>query len=199
MPGYQHFDPWNMAKLAHHYLTSMVDEKNGYLPYWLILPNQKPAEAAHCRVDDAELVGSWYEGLDCAMQVLGTGEGKEVLAGFEAFLRSSWGPKGLHYHRPYPWTHTMHASFHEMGYILPALNRILRKNPGDQEMETRISGLIHGMRSLVIERKVRTFWSGDSLTNVLDPEEISAEQLCETYRRRWSIESLFKRLTQIGL
>ena len=162
MPGYQHFDPWNMAKLAHHYLTSMVDEKNGYLPYWLILPNQKPAEAAHCRVDDAELVGSWYEGLDSAMQVLGTDEGKEVLAGFEAFLRDSWGPKGLRYHRPYPWTHTMHASFHEMGYILPALNRILRKNPGDQEMETRISGLIHGMRSLVIERKVRTFWSGDS-------------------------------------
>ena len=142
MPGYQHFDPWNMAKLAHHYLTSMVDEKNGYLPYWLILPNQKPAEAAHCRVDDAELVGSWYEGLDSAMQVLGTDEGKEVLAGFEAFLRSSWGPKGLRYHRPYPWTHTMHASFHEMGYILPALNRILRKNPGDQEMETEGTDLL---------------------------------------------------------
>ena len=140
----------------------MVDEKNGYLPYWLILPNQKPAEAAHCRVDDAELVGSWYEGLDSAMQVLGTDAGKEVLSGFEAFLRSSWGPMGLRYHNAYPWTHTMHSSFHEMGYILPALNRILRKNPGDQEMEKRISGLVHGMRSLVIERKVRTFWSGDS-------------------------------------
>ena len=135
MAKYQHFDPRHMAELAHHYLTSMVDEKNGYLPYWLILPNQKPAEAAHCRVDDAELVGSWYEGLDSAMQVLETEEGKEVLSGFEAFLRSSWGPMGLRYHNPYPWTHTMHASFHEMGYILPALNRILRKNPGDQEME----------------------------------------------------------------
>ena len=72
MAKYQHFDPRHMAELAHHYLTSMVDEKNGYLPYWLILPNQKPAEAAHCRVDDAELVGSWYEGLDSAMQVLDT-------------------------------------------------------------------------------------------------------------------------------
>ena len=162
MVKYQHFDPLRMAELARHYLTGMVDEKNGYLPYWLILPNQKPAEAAHCRVDDAELVGSWYEGLDSAMQVLGTDEGKEVLAGFEAFLRSSWGPMGLRYHAPYPWTHTMHASFHEMGYILPALNRILRKNPGDREMADRISGLVHGMRSLVIERKVRTFWSGDS-------------------------------------
>ena len=162
MTRYAHFDPRRMAELAHHYLTSMVDEKNGYLPYWLILPNQKPAEAAHCRVDDAELVGSWYEGLDSAMQVLDTQEGQEVLAGFEKFLRSSWGPMGLRYHAPYPWTHTMHASFHEMGYIMPALNRILRKNPGDREMEQRISDLVHGMRSLVIERKVRTFWSGDS-------------------------------------
>ena len=162
MTRYAHFDPRHMAELAHHYLTSMVDEKNGYLPYWLILPNQKPAEAAHCRVDDAELVGSWYEGLDSAMQVLDTRDGQEVLAGFEKFLRSSWGPMGLRYHAPFPWTHTMHSSFHEMGYIMPALNRILRKNPGDREMEERLSGLVHGMRSLVIERKVRTFWSGDS-------------------------------------
>ena len=29
------------------------------------------------------------------------------------------------------------------------------------------------------------------VTNVLDPEEMSAEQVCEMYRRRWSIESLF--------
>jgi hypothetical protein len=34
------------------------------------------------------------------------------------------------------------------------------------------------------------------VTNVLDPKEMSAEQICETYRRRWTIESLFKRLKQ---
>jgi IS4 transposase len=34
------------------------------------------------------------------------------------------------------------------------------------------------------------------VTNVLDPKEMSAEQVCETYRRRWTIESLFKRLKQ---
>ena len=34
------------------------------------------------------------------------------------------------------------------------------------------------------------------VTNVLDPEEMSAEPVCEMYRRRWSIESLFKRLKQ---
>lgn len=34
------------------------------------------------------------------------------------------------------------------------------------------------------------------VTNVLDINEMSAEQVCETYRRRWTIESLFKRLKQ---
>ena len=34
------------------------------------------------------------------------------------------------------------------------------------------------------------------ITNVLDPEEMSAEQVCETYRRRWTIESLYKKLKQ---
>ena len=48
-----------------------------------------------------------------------------------------------------------------MGYILPALNKILEEYPNDKEAEKRTSELIRGMRSLVIERKVRTFWSGD--------------------------------------
>ena len=47
----------------------MVDPAYDNLPYWLLLPNKKPAEAAHCRVDDAELVGSWYEGLVSAMRI----------------------------------------------------------------------------------------------------------------------------------
>ena len=34
------------------------------------------------------------------------------------------------------------------------------------------------------------------VTNVMDQEEMSAEQICEIYRRRWTIESLFKRLKQ---
>jgi hypothetical protein len=48
-----------------------------------------------------------------------------------------------------------------MGYILPALNRMLENNPEDKEAEKRASELIRGMRNLVVERKVRTFWSGD--------------------------------------
>ena len=126
---YEHFDPLESARLARNYLTQMVDENRDFLPYWLLLPNKKPAEAAHCRVDDAELVGSWYEGLSSLMRILHDHEtGKEVLAGFRRHLMRSWGEHGLRYSAPYPWTHTIHASFHEMGYILPALNR--RRTPG---------------------------------------------------------------------
>ncbi|MDR0896571.1 MAG: hypothetical protein LBN04_01815 [Oscillospiraceae bacterium] len=161
MHRYQRFEPLVCAERSLNYITTMVDASEGNLPYWLILPNKKPAEAAHCRVDDAELVGSWYEGLESVMDMLATDQGADVLASFQAFLLSSWGEHGLRFHHPYPWTHTMHASFHEMGYILPALNRLSRRFPEDREIEGRITALIRGMRSLVIERKVRTFWSGD--------------------------------------
>lgn len=161
MKNYKKFDPVQCAKMSLNYLTSMVDKNENNLPYWLILPNKKPAEAAHCRVDDAELVGSWYEGLDSVIQMLDTEEGKDVLDSFRDFLLSDWGEHGLRFHHPYVWTHTIHSSFHEMGYILPALNRLSIKEPDNMEIEGRISGLINGMHSLVIERKVRTFWSGD--------------------------------------
>ena len=158
---YSKFDPLESARLVHHYITSMVDPAYDNLPYWLLLPNKKPAEAAHCRVDDAELVGSWYEGLVSAMRMLGTEEGDEVKQSLRRHLMKSWGEHGLRFCEKYPWTHTVHSSFHEMGYILPGLNMITEDYPDDEENEKRVSGLIKGMRSLVIERKVRTFWSGD--------------------------------------
>ena len=159
---YEKFDLPGSARLALHYITNMVDPAYDNLPYWLLLPNKKPAEAAHCRVDDAELVGSWYEGLCCLMEILGTEEGDEVKQSLRRHLMKSWGEHGLRFCEKYPWTHTVHASFHEMGYILPAMNRITEEYPEDEEAERRTSELVRGMRSLVIERKVRTFWSGDS-------------------------------------
>lgn len=158
---YEHFDPMGAMRLVHHYITHMVDPAEDNLPYWLLLPNKKPAEAAHCRVDDAELVGSWYEGLTDAMAMLETGDGEDVRQSFRRHLMRAWGAHGLRFCSDYPWTHTIHASFHEMGYILPALNRITKEFPDDAEAERRTRELIKGMRSLVIERKVRTFWSGD--------------------------------------
>lgn len=158
---YQKFNPLESAELVRHYITNMVDPAYDNLPYWLLLPNKKPAEAAHCRVDDAELVGSWYEGLVSAMQMLGTDEGSEVKQSLRRHLMKSWGEHGLRFCEKYPWTHTVHSSFHEMGYILPGLNMITEEYPDDEENEKHVSELIKGMRSLVIERKVRTFWSGD--------------------------------------
>ena len=158
---FEKFDPLLSAKLVHHYITNMCDKAQDNLPYWLLLPNKKPAEAAHCRVDDAELVGSWYEGLSSAMKMLGTTDGDDVKQSLRRHLMKSWGEHGLRFCEKYPWTHTVHASFHEMGYILPALNLITEEYPDDEEAEKRTSELIRGMRSLVIERKVRTFWSGD--------------------------------------
>ncbi len=158
---YDKFNPVESAELVLHYIRNMVDEEYDNLPYWLLLPNKKPAEAAHCRVDDAELVGSWYEGLASVMEMLGTDKGDDVKQSLRRHLMKSWGEHGLRFCEKYPWTHTVHSSFHEMGYILPALNKITEQYPDDEENEKRTSELIRGMRSLVIHRKVRTFWSGD--------------------------------------
>ena len=159
---FESFDILESTRLVHHYITNMVDPAYDNLPYWLLLPNKKPAEAAHCRVDDAELVGSWYEGLVCCMDILGTQDGDNVKQSLRRHLMKSWGEHGLRFCEKYPWTHTVHASFHEMGYILPAMNLITAEYPEDKEAEKRTAELVRGMRSLVIERKVRTFWSGDS-------------------------------------
>lgn len=159
---YERFNPKYNMRLVLDYIRNMTDKAYDNLPYWLIVPNKKPAEAAHCKVDDAELVGSWYEGIESAMQMLSTTDGEDVKASLRRHLMKSWGEHGLRYSEPYPWTHTIHSSFHEMGYILPALNRIVAENPDDLEAEKRASELVRGLRKLVIERKVKTFWSGDS-------------------------------------
>ena len=132
---FEKFNPMESAKLVHHYITNMVDEAYDNLPYWLLLPNKKPAEAAHCRVDDAELVGSWYEGLVSAMEMLETNEGDNVKQSLRRHLIKSWGEHGLRFCEKYPWTHTVHSSFHEMGYILPGLNMISEEYPEDEEVE----------------------------------------------------------------
>lgn len=159
---YEKSDLARSARLGLNYLTSMVDQRHDYLPFWMIAAHENPAWARHCRVDDAELVASWYEGIVAVQQILETDEGAEVREAFRRHVLKSWGPKGLRYHENYPWTHTNHSSFHEMAYILSSLNRMLMVDADDREAERRAAGLVRGMRGLVIERKTRTFWSGDS-------------------------------------
>ena len=160
---YEQYSLLEDAKRVYNYIDGMTDRKYDYLPFWLVEPHKKPAEAQHCRVDDAELVGSWYEATDSLRHILGEEEElMKLRAGFRRQVLSSWGEHGLRFHKPYPWTHTLHSSFHEMGYILPALNRMVKNDPTDAEAEKRASELVRGLRSLVIDRQLRTFWSGDS-------------------------------------
>lgn len=162
--SYEKYDLAADARRALSYIDNMTDKALGRLPYWLVLPHKKPAEAEHCKVDDAELVGSWFEAVDSIEHILGKNETtRELYTALRAHLMDSWGECGLRFHKKYPWTHTIHSSFHEMGYILPALNRLLKNDPEDKEVEKRASELVRGMRSLVYERKIRSFWSGDSV------------------------------------
>ena len=161
---YQQYSLTEDARRVLSYIDNMTDRAYDYLPFWLVVPHKKPAEAEHCKVDDAELVGSWFEAVDSLEGILGKNDTTRALYdGFRRQLMDSWGEHGLRFHKKHPWTHTIHSSFHEMGYILPALNRIVKNDPTDAEAEMRAAGLVRGMRSLVIERKVRSFWSGDSI------------------------------------
>ncbi len=61
--NYRKFTIKKDAELAHNFLTRIVDDSRYYLPYCLMGANENPGWAQHCRVDDAELVASWYEAL----------------------------------------------------------------------------------------------------------------------------------------
>lgn len=162
MKKYETFDLKAVAKRAQWYMTQMVDKEYDCLPYWFVQINEAPAYAKHVRVDDAELIASWYEAIVACRHILGkNAEALKVEKAFRRHLLKSWGPMGLRYHEDYPWSATNHSSFHEMAYILGALNRALEENPKDKEVEKRSRELIRGMRKLAVQRKIRTFWSGD--------------------------------------
>jgi hypothetical protein len=158
--NYEKFDPQLCARLALNYLTGMVDAEHDYLPYWLIAINASPAYAEHCRVDDAELVASWYDAIARTRLILDTEEGAEVQAGFKRHMFSHWGEDGLRYHAEYPWTHTVHHAFHEDAYLLTGLNTAIELEEDGRAAELA-AGLMRGLRKLVLERRTRTFWSGD--------------------------------------
>jgi hypothetical protein len=156
---YEKYSLDRSARLALNYLTSMVDEREDWLPYWLVNVNTFPAWAKHCRVDDAELVASWYSAIVAVRRILDTDEGHEVEEGFKRHLFKHWGDDGLRYHAPYPWTHTIHHSFHEDSYILAGLNTAIEE--GEATARDLAHRMVRGLRAVVIHRRLRTFWNGD--------------------------------------
>lgn len=164
MAKYEKFDLKAVAKRGEQYIINMVDESCDYLPYWYVQINENPAYARHVRVDDAELVASWYEAIVCTIRILGDDADERaylVRDGLKRHLMKSWGEHGLRFHEPYPWSNITHASFHEMGWVLAGMNRLLEEEPDNAEAEKRASELVQGLRELVYERKIKTFWSGD--------------------------------------
>lgn len=156
---YEKYSLDRSARLALNYLTTMVDEREDFLPYWLINVNSFPAWAKHCRVDDAELVASWYSAIVAVREILGTDEGRNVEEGFKRHLFKHWGDDGFRYHAAYPWTHTIHHSFHEDSYILAGLNTAIEA--GDATARDLAHRMVRGLRRVVIQRRLRTFWNGD--------------------------------------
>ena len=165
MRKYEKFDITEVARLGENYITSMVDDKMDYLPYWYVQINENPAYARHVRVDDAELVASWYEAIVCTRKILGENtnpKSKLVEEGFLRHLKKSWDDKtGLRFNESYEWSNITHSSFHEQGWVLAGLNRAIGENPDDKELIMRAEKLIDGLLKLVYRRTTKTFWNGD--------------------------------------
>lgn len=162
MRQYEAFNIYEVAERGMNYITSMVDEKFDYLPYWYVQINENPAYARHVRVDDAELVASWYEAIVALEKIIGPSPRSQVVKdGFKKHLLRSWGDKGLRYHEPYPWSNITHSSFHEMGWVMAGMNRLCFEEPGNIDAAAKAKNLVQGLRGLVKHRKIKTFWSGD--------------------------------------
>lgn len=159
MKQYKKYNPMYYAKLSMNFLTKMTDEAQQNLPYWLVDLECSPARAQHCRVDDAEICASWAEAILLLEEMLGKEAGKDVLDNLIAITLKGFHEDGLHYNNPYPWADHIFASMHEQAYIASFLANWygITKSPVAKE---KMDGLIKGLRSIVSEKKLVTFWGG---------------------------------------
>ena len=109
------------AKLTLGYLTSMVDPRLNYEPYWGVYFDDDPPHADHSRWDTSELPGSWVDGIVLTRHMSGSAEGMEVERALKDLLLSHFDEDGLRYHAQHPWSPKVYSSMHELGFILNGL------------------------------------------------------------------------------
>jgi len=158
-PGFKHFDPLHQAALSLDHLTAMTDAKLGHLPWGQVQAFSLLPFAEHTRQDDAEFAATWYEGISCAREMLGTDRGADVQAALRRIVLdpACWEEStGLRYPARRPWTgEADYCTISEMGPVLSALNRMIETDPKDAEALDRATKLVAGLRRLVVEHKER--------------------------------------------
>ena len=155
---YTAFEPLEHASLALNFLTQMTDPALDGLPYGLFAPLNNPPFAEHNRIDDAELVASWFEGISCCREMLGTNKGADVEEALgHLLLNQGWdAASGLRFPTRRPWTPDLdYVLVPEMAAVLSALNRLCQASPGDKLAEKRAAGLVAGLAACVVETKQR--------------------------------------------
>lgn len=160
---FKSFDPLEQASLSLNFLTQMTDPALQSLPYGFVAPFNNPPFAEHNRVDDAELVASWYEGLSCAREILGTNMGADIEESLHnQLVKTGWDEKsGLRFPVRRPWFDDLdYCVLSEMASVLSALNRAVEIAPEDKLAEKRAAGLVAGLRKLVVDLKTRTVGIG---------------------------------------
>lgn len=163
--GFKHFDPLYQAGLSLDHLASMTDAKLGHLPWGQVQAFSQLPFAEHTRQDDAEFAATWYEGISCAREMLGTDRGADVEAALRAIVLdpACWEEEtGLRYPARRPWSgDTDYCAISEMGPVLSALNRMIERDKGDSEALGRATKLVAGLRRLVVEHKERLTPAGE--------------------------------------
>lgn len=157
------FNAVEHVEASLNYLTKMTDAKLGHLPYWFVSLSGGPAFAEHNRIDDAELVASWYEGISSAREILNTHNGADVeLALYEKLTSDGWDSKtGLRFPIKREWSPELtYCSIQEQAYVLSALVRAITIDPKDAKAKKRAKGLVDGLAKLATTHTTRAMWFG---------------------------------------
>ncbi|MBQ7666415.1 MAG: hypothetical protein IJS46_00255 [Kiritimatiellae bacterium] len=158
--GFVAFDPLHQAGLSLSFLESMADSRLSSLPWGTIRAYRPEPYAEHSRRDDSEFAASWYEGISCAREMLGTADGAKTEANLRKIVLDPkcWDDAtGLRFPKKRPWSGGAEwCAISEMAPVLSALNRMIEVDPKDSEAAARAKALIAGLRRIatVHERRL---------------------------------------------